>query len=238
MREFQELWPGGPVFAQAAHFPLGTDSVLLADFTPVKGAKRGIDLGCGSGVIALLLLLRAEKLHMTGLELSGQSAQTARENLAANALDGRSEIVCGDIRAARSLFRSGSFDLVVANPPYYPVGSGALPQDPALAAARGELSCTLDELCGAAAYLCRSGGRFCLVHKPERLSEAFCCMSAQGLEPMRLRLACVEVGRGPSLVLIEARRGARPGLAIEPSLFLREADGAESAELRRIYRKE
>lgn len=238
MGEFQKLWPDGPLFTQADHFPLGTDSVLLADFTPVKGAKRGIDLGCGSGVIALLLLLRAEKLHMTGLELSGQSAQTARKNLAANALDGRSEIVCGDIRAARSLFRCGSFDLVVANPPYYPVGSGALPQDPARAAARGELSCTLDELCGAAAYLCRSGGRFCLVHKPERLSEAFCCMSAQGLEPKRLRLVCAEVGRGPSLVLIEARRGARPGLAIEPSLFLREADGAESAEVRRIYRKE
>ena len=238
MGEFQKLWPDGPLFTQADHFPLGTDSVLLADFTPVKGAKRGIDLGCGSGVIALLLLLRAEKLHMTGLELSGQSAQTARENLAANALDGRSEIVCGDIRAARSLFRCGSFALVVANPPYYPVGSGALPQDPARAAARGELSCTLDELCGAAAYLCRSGGRFCLVHKPERLSEAFCCMSAQGLEPKRLRLVCAEVGRGPSLVLIEGRRGAQPGLAIEPSLFLREADGAESAEVRRIYRKE
>ena len=199
MGEFQKLWPDGPLFTQADHFPLGTDSVLLADFTPVKGARRGIDLGCGSGVIALLLLLRAEKLHMTGLELSGQSAQTARENLAANALDA---------------------------------------QDPARAAARGELSCTLDELCGAAAYLCRSGGRFCLVHKPERLSEAFCCMSAQGLEPKRLRLVCAEVGRGPSLVLIEARRGARPGLAIEPSLFLREADGAESAEVRRIYRKE
>ena len=235
---FEQLWPGGPSFSQASHFPLGTDSVLLADFTPVKGAKRGVDLGCGSGVIALLLLLRSEALHMTGLELREESARTARENLAANGLEGRGEILCGDIRAVRSLFRSGSFDLAVANPPYYPVGSGALPSDPARAAARGELSCTLEELCGAAAYLCRTGGRFCLVHKPERLSEALCCMSRHGLEPKRLRLVCPDASRGASLVLIEGRRGARPGLAVEPSLFLREADGTESAETRRICHRE
>ena len=238
MREFQELWPGGPVFAQAAHFPLGTDSVLLADFANVRGVKKGIDLGCGSGVLALLLLARTERLHMTGLELLAESAETARDNLQANALETRGEIVCGDIRAARSLFRSGAFDLVVANPPYYPLGTGALPEDPAQAAARGEVSCTLCELCAAAGYLCRSGGRFCLVHKPERLADVFAAMRAHGFEPKRLRLVCADGKAAPSLILLESRRGGKPGLAIEPALFLRGEDGEESAELKRIYRKE
>lgn len=238
MAEFCELWKGGPRFAQAAHFPLGTDSVLLADFTPVRGVRQGIDLGCGSGVLALLLLARSESLRMTGLELSEAGAETARDNLRENALDSRGEIVCGDIRAVRSLFRSGSFDLVVSNPPYYPVGSGALPSDSAKAAARGEVSCTLRELCEAASYLCRTGGRFCLVHKPERLSEVLCCMSAHVLEPKRLRLVCADALAAPSLVLIEGRRGARPGLKIESTLFLRGPDGGESAELRRIYHRE
>ena len=238
MREFQELWPGGPVFAQAAHFPLGTDSVLLADFANVRGVKKGIDLGCGSGVLSLLLLARTERLHMTGLELLSESAETARDNLQANALETRGEIVCGDIRAARSLFRSGAFDLVVANPPYYPLGTGALPEDPAQAAARGEVSCTLCELCAAAGYLCRSGGRFCLVHKPERLADVFAAMRAHGFEPKRLRLVCADRKAAPSLILLESRRGGKPGLAIEPALFLRGEDGEESAELKRIYRKE
>jgi len=238
MPDFQELWPGGPVFAQAAHFPLGTDSVLLAAFANVRGMKKGIDLGCGSGVIALLLLARSAGLHMTGLELLEGSAETARENLAANGLEARGEIVCGDIRAVRSLFCSGAFDLVVANPPYYPVGSGALPADPAQAAARGEISCTLDQLCGAAGYLCRSGGRFCLVHKPERLSDVFVAMRVHGFEPKRLRLVCADASAAPSLILAEGRRGAKPGLAIEPALFLRGEDGGESAELKRIYHRE
>lgn len=238
MREFQELWPGGPVFAQAAHFPLGTDSVLLAAFTNVRGMKKGIDLGCGSGVLSLLLLTRAVGLHMTGLELLEESADTARDNLRANGLEERGEVVCGDIRAARSLFRSGAFDLVVANPPYYPLGSGALPEDPAQAVARGEVSCTLGELCGAAGYLCRSGGRFCLVHKPERLADVFGAMRAHGFEPKRLRLVCADGKAAPSLILVEGRRGGKPGLAIEPALFLRGEDGGESAELKRIYHRE
>ena len=56
MTDFTELWPGGPVFAQADSFRLSTDSVLLADFIYTGSSKRGIDLGCGAGILALLLL--------------------------------------------------------------------------------------------------------------------------------------------------------------------------------------
>ena len=86
--ERMELWPGGPVFRQAAHAPLGTDSVLLADFAAGKAA-RGIDLGCGSGILMLLLLSGAPQLEMTGLELREDAALIARENLAANGLAAR-----------------------------------------------------------------------------------------------------------------------------------------------------
>jgi tRNA1(Val) A37 N6-methylase TrmN6 len=237
MTDFTELWPGGPRYAQAAHFPLGTDSVLLADFVPLAGAEKGVDLGCGGGILTLLLLERSARLRMTGLEILPAAAERARDNLRENALEDRGEIVCGDIRRVRSLFRAGSFDLVVANPPYFPAGSGALPADPEKAAARGEGSCTLDELCVAAAFLCRTGGRFCLVHRPERLSEVFVAMSAQGLEPKRLRFVCARAGAAPSLALIEGRRGGAPGLTVEPALLLEHDDGAESEELRRIYHR-
>lgn len=237
MSDFEELWPGGPVFRQAAHVRLGTDSVLLADFVRPEGRRRGIDLGCASGALALLLLSRAPGLYMTGLELVEDAALRARENLAANGYDARGEIVCGDLREHRTLFRAGSFDLVAANPPYYPRGSGARSPDAERAAAREELTCTLDDVCAAAAYLCRTGGSVCLVHKPERLSELFCALTARGIEPKRLRLVCPRAESAPSLVLVEGRRGGRPGLTIEPPLVLQNPDGSESAEVRRIYRR-
>lgn len=237
MEKQTALWPGGPVFCPEAGAPLGTDSVLLADFVRCSGAKRGIDLGCASGILSLLLLWREPGLHMTGLELREDAAALARENLARNGLTARGEMLAGDIRAHRSLFRAGSFELAVSNPPYFPPGSGALSPDPARAAARGETDCTLSELCAAAAYLLRTGGRFCLVHRPERLSELFCALSAAGLEPKRLRPVCPRPESAPNLVLVEARRGGKPGLQIEPALVLTDAEGNESEEVRRIYRR-
>lgn len=237
MAEFNELWPGGPVFAQAEHFRLSTDCILLADFVNLSGAAKGIDLGCASGAIALLLLARSEKLHMTGLELLPAAAELARENMERNNLSGRSLIIHGDIRRYRELFRSGAFDLVVANPPYFPLASGKPSPDKDRAAARGEAECSLEDICTAAAFLCRTGGRFALVHKPERLSQVFCTMSSRGIEPKRLRLVCYREGAAPSLVLIEGRRGGRPGLKIEPDLILTEKSGGETPELKRIYHR-
>ena len=235
--ETMELWPGGPVFRQAAQAPPGTDSVLLADFAAGKGT-RGIDLGCGSGILSLLLLTASPRLHMTGLELRKEAAVIARENLAANGLAERAEVLTGDIRRVRELFRPASFDLCAANPPYFPVGSGGRAPDPARASAREESECTLEELCSAAAYLLPTGGRFCLVYRPERLSALFCAMSAAGLEPKRLRLCCHHPGAAPNLVFAEGRRGGRPGLTIEPILYLTDADGQETAEIRRIYHRD
>lgn len=237
MTDFFELWQGGPLFAQAEHFKLGTDCVLLADFVNISGAGRGIDLGCASGAIALLLLERSERLHMTGLELLPEAAALAEANMAANDLTGRSRIISGDIKAHRGLFAAGSFDLVVANPPYFPLGSGYLSPDKQRAAARGEMDCSLADICAAAAFLCRTGGSFSLVHKPERLSEVFCAMSAVGLEPKRLRLVCHRADSAPSLALIEGRRGGKPGLKIEAALILADSEGRESLELRRIYHR-
>lgn len=238
MSEYFELWHGGPLFAQAEHFRLGTDSVLLADFVGVSGAARGIDLGCASGAVTLLLLEKYERLHMTGLEIVPEAAELARRNMAKNALDGRARIICGDIRRHRELFRAGEFDFVVSNPPYFPLGSGALSPDRQRAAARGETDCTLEDVCAASAFLCRSGGSVFLVHKPERLSELFCRMSACGLEPKRLRLVCHSAEKAPGLVLVEGRRGGRPGLRIELPLILRNADGTETDEVLKIYHRE
>lgn len=237
MPEFTALWEGGPAFAQAEHFRLSTDCVLLADFVNVAGRKRGIDLGCASGAIALLLLWRSPRLHMTGLELLEDAAELAEKNMERNDLQDRSRIICGDIRRHRELFKSGSFDLVAANPPYFPVERGKLSPDEKRSGARGEVSCSLEDICAAASYLCCTGGSFSVVYKPERLSELFCAMTAHGLEPKRLRLVCYRQDSAPSLVLVEGRRGGKPGLDILPPLILTGPDGGDSQEVLRIYHR-
>ena len=192
-------WPRGV-------FPLGGDALALGGFASVRPGQRVCDLGTGSGALLLLLARRAEGLRLTGVELDPLAAQTARENLEANRLSG--EIVAGDLRTVP--LSAGGFDLVVANPPYFPVGGGK-----SGGPARSEEHCSLDELCAAAGRLTRNGGRFALCHRPERLADVICALRAHGLEPKRLKLLSHTPEHPPSLLLIETVRQGRPGLKIE-----------------------
>ena len=192
-------WPDGV-------FPLGGDSLALGAFATVKPRWRVCDLGTGSGALLLLLARRTEGLSLTGVELDLLSAQTARDNLLKNGLAG--EIMEGDLRKVN--LPAGGFDLVISNPPYFPVGTGTSGGH-----ARSEECCTLDELCAAAARLVKNGGRFALCHRPERLTDVLCTLRSHNLEPKRLKLISHGPGHPPSVILVEGVRQGKPGLAIE-----------------------
>lgn len=234
---FDELWPGGPKFRQVeGSFKLSTDSVMLADFVSSTRARKIIDLGCGAGVLTVLLNVSHPLSEISGVEIQENSAQLCRSNLKENGFPDK-RILCADLRQHRSLLTAGDYDLVVSNPPYFASESGYAAPDEARATARDERSCTLKDLCTAAAYLCRWGGYFAVVHRPERLSELFCTMTANGLEPKRLRMIQHRPDSIPNLVLVEGRRGGKPGLTVERPLILCNPDGSDSEEARRIYHR-
>ena len=216
-------------------FRPGTDTFLLSAFPALKAGQRVCDLGCGTGLLGLLLLRRQPQLRVSGVELLPEAAALAEKAVRVNALEARMEICQGDLRSIRDFLPAGSFDLAVCNPPYYEKGTGRLPEAAALQTARSEVSCTLEDVCAAAAWLLHWGGSFCLVHKPERLTDLLCALRAHALEPKRLRMVCKAAQSAPSLVLVEGRRGGKPGLAIEPPLLLYQPDGAPTAELDAIY---
>lgn len=236
--ETDELWPGGPKFIRDNElFSLGTDSVLLAHFASKGKARRACDLGCGTGIISVLLAFYNLSLTVDGIELQHDSAEAARRNVSLNGLDGRLTVIDGDLRAHRTLLTAGMYDLVVANPPYYPSGSGKSAGADNRAVAREERLCKLGDICAAAAYLTRWGGRFALVHKPERIAEIICNLSKFGLEPKRLRFVQYKALSAPSLVLLESRRGGRPSLTVEPPLILTDGAGNDTEEVKEIYHR-
>jgi tRNA1(Val) A37 N6-methylase TrmN6 len=236
--DVDEMWPLGPVFiCDNASFRPGTDSVLLASFAAAVKAKTACDLGCGTGLITILLALVNTALSVVSVEIQPGSAALAGENVRLNNLGDRITVLVGDLRRHRDFLKAGAYDLVVANPPYYAQGTGKTAPDESRATAREERDCTLEDIVTAAAYLTRWGGRFALVHKPERLAEVICTLSQRGLEPKRLRFVQYKTDSAPNLVLLEARRGGKPGLSIEPPLILTDADGNDSDEVRKIYHR-
>lgn len=195
---------------------LGTDSVLLSRFATVHKGDRVLDLGCGVGVLSVLLAERCDGLTLDGVEIVGEAAALAAQNLHCNGL--RGEVLCQDLRSA-GWFPEGHYDLIVSNPPYFPAGSGAVAKG-ALAGARSELTCTLEELCRAAAPRLKTGGRFALVCRTERLTDLMVALRACDLEPKRLQMIQYNTQKPPKLFLMEAIRQGRPGLRVEAAAFL------------------
>ncbi len=195
---------------------LGTDSVQLARFATLRRGMRVLDLGCGVGVLALLLAEREPGLTLDGIELNPAAAALARRNLAENNLVG--EVLTGDLREPGWFFQ-GHYDLIVSNPPYFPLGTGELASRRS-AAARSEVTCTLSDLCHAAAPRLKTGGRFALVCRAERLTDLLLALREHDLEPKRLRLVQHRLETPPKLALVEAVRQGRPGLQVEPVILL------------------
>ena len=238
MEHWERLCPGGLKFVYGdGMFPPSTDSFLLSSLPRLKKGCRVCDLGCGTGLLGILLLQRQRQITVTGVELNEEAAALGQSCAAENGLGDRLIIRQGDLRQVRQFLPAGRFDLVVCNPPYYPPQSGRTAEKDALRRARAEVTCTLEDVCAAAAWLLRWGGSFCLVHKPERLSDVLCAMREHKIEPKQLRFVCKNAAAAPSLFLCEGRRGGNSGLAVLPPLLLDTPEGQR--ELDTIYfRKE
>jgi len=222
---FDILPDGLRLWREAGQFKLNTDSVLLSGFVR-SGFRRVCDLGAGAGVLSLMLAMREADAEFDGVEIQPEGVEIFERNVAENGLGGRVHVHLMDLRRLRGALDAGKYDLVVSNPPYFPADSRTS-ETPVRAVMRAELGCTVDELCEAAAYLLKNGGRFCVVYRAERLAELICAMSAHGVEPKRLRLVSRDASSRATLALVEGRRQGKAGLEIEPNIFLGE-EGARS----------
>ena len=153
-----------------------------------------------------------------------------------NELEARISVRQGDYREIRTLYPAESFDTVLANPPYRPVAHGQFNKMSGVARARHEFTARLVDVVRAARYALKFGGRFAMVHLPERLGEIIVAMHENQMEPKRLRMVQPKEGRAPNMMLIEAVVGAAPGgLKVMPPLIVHREDGSYTEEILAIY---
>jgi tRNA1Val (adenine37-N6)-methyltransferase len=206
------------LFQSRRGYRFSLDAVLLAHFVALKPAESVADLGTGSGVIPLLLAALHADIAITGIEFQPAMAQRAEKNVRLNRLTGRIRICRGDVRAIGEIASSGSFDVVVCNPPYRKRGSGRISANDEKRTARHELQGDLGDFLAAGRFLLRAKGRAALVYPAERAADLICAMRDAGIEPKRLRTVHSFADAEASLVLVEGVKGGKPGAAIHPPL--------------------
>lgn len=216
-------------------FCFGMDAVLLSSFARATEGQRCLDLGCGNGIIPLLMSAKTKGQSFFGLEIQEDVACMARRSVQWNHLEDKINIIHGDIKEATSIFGAASFDVVTSNPPYLPQTGGLVNDISHKAMARHELQCTLPDVISSAAKLLKPGGHFYMVHRPFRLAEIIHQMVTYRVEPKRMQLVYPYVDKEPNMVLIEGVRGGNTHMTVEPPLIVYERENEYTEQLKRMY---
>ena len=215
------------------HHTFGTDAVLLSHFANPKKKDRLVDLGTGCGIIPFLMLRDGNLISATGVDISEEATDLAKKTVEELQLKNFT-VINSDLKELKGKVEFGCHTLITCNPPYKAPNAGLKNPDKVEMVARHEVACTLEDIVTVGAKLLQTGGRFCMCHRPERLSEIMCLFTKYGVEPKRLRLVCQRKGEEPWLVLVEGRRSGKTGLRIEPTLYVEEK-GEFSKEMIEIY---
>ena len=141
---------------------VGTDGVLLGAWTPLPQEGRILDVGTGSGLIALMAAQRNSRLHVTGIDIDADAVAQAQENVAASPFADRVEVLLCSLQQMASDERcEGLFNAIVCNPPFFE--ESLLPPDYQRSLARHTDSLPFRELAACVATLLRAGGLFSVI---------------------------------------------------------------------------
>ena len=225
---------GWRIIQSEAAFRFSIDAVLLAFFATVRPQDRAVDLGAGTGAVAMLLLSRGIR-SVTGLDSNADLVALATRSAACNGLSEQLRYLYGDVKDIRAILPAGDCELVVTNPPFRLADSGRISPVEAVARARHETTAGLQDFVNAAAFLLCHRGRLAMVHLPERLADICNALRSVGLEPKRMRFVHPFADRPAKLVLVEAVKGVKAGLAVMPPLAIYHAPGKYNPEILAYY---
>ena len=216
-------------------FCFGMDAVLLSGFAGIKKGEVAVDIGTGTGIIPLLLSAKTYARHFTGIEIQEYMADMARRSVLLNKLENRISIINKDIKQTLEEIPSGSIDVVTSNPPYIEDRHGLQNIDSAVAIARHEIKCSLDDVLKEAARMLRNGGRLYMVYRPHRFAELIYKMKENLLEPKRVRFVHPFTDKEANMVLVEACKNGGRWLKAESPLIVYENIGKYTEEIINTY---
>lgn len=207
---------------------VGTDGVLLGAWADVVGDRDILDVGTGTGIVALMVAQRNDEARITAVDIVGDAVREARNNADMSPWGSRIETIECDINDYNP---SQAVDHIISNPPYFVDSLHA--GDTARTMARHATTLTYEELVVAAERLLRPGGRLSVI-LPTECAALFRRVAFERLWLCRQMDVRTSEGGAPKRTLMEFVRSAEALMPRCDEMTIHRADGSYSEEYRRL----
>jgi tRNA1Val (adenine37-N6)-methyltransferase len=216
-------------------FKFTIDAFILAGFIAPKPRHQLIDLGAGSGVLPLLIAGSKEIAHVYGLEIQPELVSMAQRSVNLNKLENKITILEGDLCDLPVSLKPNSFDYVISNPPFFPIRQGIISENEALAKAKFEIGCTLEDVIKAATKLVKANGKVAIIYPAGRLTDIIQTLIKFHLNPVKLRFVYPKSTVNSNLLLLEAKPGSKCPVEVLPPLKIYDINNEYTDEMNRIF---
>lgn len=233
MERLEDLqYKGLKIIQDNSLYTFTSDSVVLANFVKIKKNENAVEIGCGCGVVSILLSAKTNVKSIVAFEIQQEMSNLARKNLKLNNLEDKIQIINDDVVNFYKYLSANETDVVFSNPPFMYSNTGNHNTVKNIARHDGKL--TPEKLCSVASKILKDNGRFYLVYLPERLCEIFDCLVKNKLQPKRLFFTENQKGQ-IKLCVIEAVKNGGKGVKILPNLTVNENNGDYLEKLHTKY---
>jgi tRNA1(Val) A37 N6-methylase TrmN6 len=208
----------------ARGYRVAIDPVFLAASVPAEPHQMVLDVGCGAGAAMLCLAARVPHVRVVGLEMQRELVRLAGDNAILNAMEARVSVMIGDLLHAPPRLSPGSFDHVMANPPFHEHGRATPAATPGRTAATIEGEADLGAWVRFCLAMVRAKGTVTFIHRADRIDALIGEIAGRAGEVVVYPLWPME-DRPASRILVRARKQIAAPARVAPGLVLHRADG-------------
>ena len=217
-------------------YRVAIDPIFLAASVPAEPHQLVLDVGCGAGAAMLCLAARVPHVRVVGLEMQRDLVRLAGDNAILNAMEARVSVMIGDLLHAPPRLSPGSFDHVMANPPFHERDRATPAGTLARAAATIEGEADLAAWVRFSLAMVRSKGTVTFIHRADRLDALIGEIAGRAGEVVVYPLWPAE-DRPASRILVRARKQIAAPARLASGLILHRTDGRPTDRAEGVLRE-